>query len=239
MSSSTNILGGIALASCCCWTVAFVCCHLVRTGFNPIENAVSDYGSTKPSRPFALAQWWLDALTASLLVAALYPIFNPQFWNTFATSGTIALGVFAFARVGTSLFIAKVRRNPPPEQEFLRESPDGQVSSEEVKKKTEWLFISSILHVIFAIISFICLPIASVQLGKAFTQSEFDGTALGNNSGLLLGLGYAVLGGFLAMIATIWYRRITNESIFGIGERVLYITKAIWFFALAAVLTMW
>jgi len=196
------------------WFPFQLICHLSETGYNPLVNAVSDYGSHPKTRKFALLAWWTTALGAAFLTAAAAELFESA--NINATSGIALLGVFAGARLLTSCFKNLVRHNPPPNQD-----PDDQTAQN-----------NTMLHVVFAILSFASICAAEILLSKASMGTQLAETPVGMNSEGLYGLAIATC---VAIIVMAFTRR---AGVFGIGERIFYGFFFAWLLMFASLIIM-
>jgi len=210
---SASQYASAALAFFIIWFVCIAICHFLPTGYDPIQNAVSDYGSHPTSRPLGLVAWWSTAIGAILLGVAFIDVFNtytPNNYPNTAEAGYILLFVFAAARIGTSLFIVKVRVNPPAYQVDMTEEAQHN------------LRIKSIFHVIFALISFVTIPAASNELAKAIIAGNIPMSQASQNA--LQYLGYIEIAGLLLMVVS------RRAQCFGLGERIFYLTFFSWLY---------
>jgi len=226
-TATVTNLASASLFFMCTWLVAIVGAHLRPTGYNFLQNAVSDFGSHPASRPFAWAQWLSMSTAAALQTAAGFLLLNanPELSGLSALakakSGLTALGVFAGARFAIIFFPNLVRENPPPGQE-----------------RTDFRVFLTIVHLLLAVVAFASLPAASIQIAEGVQAAgPLAGLPVYQQSDVLLGLGWTTLGGLVFMVATIWLRRFDGPKVFGLGERVYYVTMALWLFAFGALLS--
>ena len=92
--------------------------------------------------------------------------------------------------------------------------------------------ISTLLHVIFALVSFASIAIASILLSKACEDPGLSATVLGQNQKSLYGVAIFVCVCLAAMILG----RIAR--IFGLAERLFYFAFFVWLFLFASLIAI-
>ena len=226
-------LGATTLALLVVWVACFAAMHAVKTGYNFVQNAVSDFGVCHASYPFAMACWNFMAVAAILLLAGLARAmsFAPGGVSSNGVAGCVFLGVFAVTRTLTSLFPVDVRINVPPEQKeahaaAVAASPDGRPR----------LSRSGIIHIIVAMISFLSINVASRLLSMAFGAPGMAGSSLYAHADLLWGMWWAVLASAIAMLLAGVARRRVGVLVFGAAERLFYAAHLLWLVTAAACL---
>ncbi len=101
MVATLGILAAVATLAC---LGTLVCVHLRPTGYNPLRDAVSDYG-VGPSYPFYRAQTAAMALAAILVAGALAKALDPA-----PKRAIVLLLVFAAARLAIPSFPTDLAR---------------------------------------------------------------------------------------------------------------------------------
>jgi hypothetical protein len=90
----------ISLAGSVVYVIVVAALHVLPTGYNPVHNAVSDYGVGRYAPLFRVSLWAGSVAVAALPIGLSLGVGAPPL----ASSDLVFLGLVAVSRVGESLF---------------------------------------------------------------------------------------------------------------------------------------
>lgn len=100
MEANVLIFALISLAGSVVYIAVVAALHVLPTGYNPVHNAVSDYGVGRYAPLFRVSLWAGSIAVAALPIGLSLGVGVPPL----ATSDVVFLGLVAVSRVGESLF---------------------------------------------------------------------------------------------------------------------------------------